>query len=460
MTEYIEQINELMEEKKYAAAKSLLEKLNPTDIALIFNDTELSYLPRLYRLLPKELAADTFVELSHDMQELLIDSFSDDELRDTLTNMFADDTVDIIEEMPSNIVKRLLKHCDREKRAAINELLRYPEDSAGSIMTVEYVDLKTHMTVQEAFEKIRKTGVNRETVYTCYVTDLKRNLVGMISARTLLFASPDEKIGDLMETNVISGHTLDDKEEIARKINKYGFLALPITDNENRLVGIVTIDDAMDVMIDENEEDFSKMAAIQPVEDTYFNTSVLKHSRSRIVWLLVLMLSATLTGLLLNHYEAVLAAMPLLYSFVPMLMDTGGNSGSQSSTTIIRGLATGEIKPKQFLKVTFKEARIGIICSIVLAAVNAVRVILMYWWNDAYPNNQVLAVSIVLAVTLIAVVIISKILGGLLPILAKICKLDPAIMASPLITTIIDSVSILIYFLVATVIMPMFGISL
>ncbi len=460
MTDYIEQINELIENNQFASAKSLLEQLNPTDIAIIFNEAELSFLPRLYRLLPKELAAETFVELSNEMQQALIDSFSDSELRDTLKNLYADDTVDIIEEMPSNMVKRLLAHCDPEKRAAINELLRYPDDSAGSIMTVEFVDLKMDMTVQQAFEKIRKTGVNKETVYTCYVTDAKRTLVGMISARTLLLSSPEEKIENLMEKNVISGKTSDDREEVARTINKYGFLALPIVDNENRLVGIVTVDDAMDVINEENEEDFSIMAAIQPVEDTYFKTSVWKHSGSRIIWLLVLMLSATVTGLLLNHYEPILATIPLLYSFVPMLMDTGGNSGSQSSTTIIRGLAVGEIKPKQFLKVIFKEARIGIICSIILAVVNGIRVILMYWWNDTYDNTQVIAVSIVLAITLVAVVVISKLLGGILPILAKVCKLDPALMASPLITTIIDAVSIVVYFGISLLIMPLFGITI
>ena len=355
-----------------------------------------------------------------------------------------DDTVDLIEEMPSNVVKRILKGVPKKERDVINELLKYPEDSAGTIMTTEFIDLKINMTVKEAFAKIKKTGINNENVYTCYVLDIRRQILGLLDVKDLLLADEDEKIKDIMETNVITVNTLDDKEEVAKKFDKYDLIALPVVDKEERLVGIVTIDDAIDVLQEENTEDFEIMAAITPIEDSYFKTSVFKHAKNRILWLLLLMISATLTGTILTHYEEAFAVLPILVSFIPMIMDTGGNCGSQSSTLIIRGMAMDEIKLKDFFKALWKELRVALLVGSALALVNGLRIFIQY--HDP-------KLSLVLGLTLIGTVSMAKMLGCILPMLAKKLKLDPAIMAAPLITTIVDTCSILIYFKIAVVIM-------
>ncbi len=378
------------------------------------------------------------------MREKLIQDLTDAELKNVMDELFMDDTVDLIEEMPSNVVPKILKAIPKEDRKIINELLKYPDDSAGSIMTTEFIDLKENMTVEEALKRIRKIGIDSETIYTCYVLNDERILKGIINIKEILLSNKETQIGSLMETNIISVNTLEDQEEVAKKFDKYDFFALPVVDHENRLVGIVTVDDAINVLQDEVAEDFEKMAAITPNEEGYFETSIFKHAKNRIIWLLVLMLSAAFTGTIIAQYETAFAAVPLLVSFIPMIMGTGGNCGSQSSTLIIRGLATDEIRLKDVFKVLWKEIRVSTLVGIILAIVNGIRIIIQY-------NNIQLA--IVLGLTLIATVIISKILGCLLPMLAKKLKLDPAIMAAPLITTVVDVCSILIYFQIATNIM-------
>ena len=445
----LEVIAELLEQKKYMAVKDIISEANAADIAAFFEERfgddfkEQSEFLILFRLLPKDLAAEVFAFMNPDMQEHLISAFSDNELREMLANTFIDDTVDLIEEMPANVVSRILRNSSTGARKAINAILRYPKDSAGSIMTIEYVSLHKDMTVGESFAKIRRVGVNKETIYTCYVTE-NRKLVGIVTVKDLFLAEEDDKIGDIMETNIISVETGEDKEVVANMFQKYDFLAIPVTDRDKRLVGIVTFDDAMDVIQDENTEDVTKMAAIAPNEDTYFRTGVLKHARSRIGWLLVLMISATITGLITSKYETAFDALPVLVSFMPMIMDTGGNCGSQSSTLIIRGLALGEIHFADFFRVVFKEFRIAILVSAVLALVNGVRIYLMY------DRDMQLALTISLSV--VCTVIISKMIGSMLPMLAKKCRLDPALMATPLISTIVDSCSIFIYFNIAMII--------
>ena len=444
MKDILEVIAELLEQKKYMAVKDIISEANAADIAAFFDDfKEQSEFLILFRLLPKDLAAEVFAFMNPDMQEHLISAFSDNELREMLANAFIDDTVDLIEEMPANVVSRILRNSSTGARKAINAILRYPKDSAGSIMTIEYVSLHKDMTVGESFAKIRRVGVNKETIYTCYVTE-NRKLVGIVTVKDLFLAEEDDKIGDIMETNIISVETGEDKEVVANMFQKYDFLAIPVTDRDKRLVGIVTFDDAMDVIQDENTEDVTKMAAIAPNEDTYFRTGVLKHARSRIGWLLVLMISATITGLITSKYETAFDALPVLVSFMPMIMDTGGNCGSQSSTLIIRGLALGEIHFADFFRVVFKEFRIAILVSAVLALVNGVRIYLMY------DRDMQLALTISLSV--VCTVIISKMIGSMLPMLAKKCRLDPALMATPLISTIVDSCSIFIYFNIAMII--------
>lgn len=434
-------ISELLDKKQFPQLKHVLESMNAADIALILSDLPPEQLLVVFRILPKETAAYVFVDMDPDEQELLISAFSDNELKEVLDQLFIDDTVDIIEEMPAGVVKRILMHSELDARKLINEILNYPKDSAGSIMTPEYVDLKKNMTVAEAFERIRKTGISKETIYTCYVTDESRKILGLVTVKTLLLADSANIIEDIMQTNIIFAETLDDKEDVAKMFDKYDFLALPVVDKEHRLVGIVTVDDAMDVMQEENSEDFAKMSAMAPIEDSYFKTSAFKHARHRIVWLLFLMLSATITGSVLTHYEAAFAAVPLLVSFVPMLTGTGGNCGSQSSTIVIRGLALDEIRFKDFFKVVLKESEIALICGSILAFVNGLRIYLMYDYN--------ITLALIVSLSLIATVLLAKILGCALPMLAKKLHLDPAIMSTPIISTIVDTCSMLIYFNIA-----------
>ncbi len=440
---------ELIENKRFTELKSDLQEMNPADLAFLISeldedeDFSEKQLIMLYRILPKELAAESFTYMDSDTQMKLINIFSDRELRYVIDELYIDDTVDIIEEMPANVVSRILRNTDNETRKQINELLNYPKDSAGSVMTTEFVYFDREITVKEAFERIRKIGLVKETVYTCYVTEA-RKLLGVVTVLEMLVADQDERIEDIMETNVISVNTHDDQEQVARTMSKYDFAAMPVVDNENRLVGIVTFDDAMDVLQEENTEDFAKMAAVMPAEDSYFKTSVWQHAKSRIPWLLVLMLSATLTGMISTRFESQIAVIPMLVSFMPMVMGTGGNCGSQSSTLIIRGMALEEIRLRDFFKVIFKEFRIAFVCSVVLAIVNGARI----WITYGDPQ-----LAVVIALSIIGTVILAKLVGAMLPMAAKAVKLDPAIMATPLITTVVDSCSLLIYFTIATTIL-------
>ncbi len=435
-----EKITQLLEEKRLAELREELQRINPADLAILLEDMDEKERLLVYRLLPKELAADTFAFMESDMQEGLINGFTDRELREVLEQTFVDDAVDMIEEMPANVINRILRSTDRETRDAINQILNYPKDSAGSIMTIEYVKLSRYLTVADAISRIRRVGTDKETIYTCYVTEY-RKLIGMVTVKDLLLAGDDELVEDIMETNVITVNTHDDKEDVAKQMSKYDFMAMPVVDDEGRLVGIVTFDDAIDVLEEETTEDFSKLAAMSPNEDSYFKTSVPIHAKNRIGWLLVLMLSATLSGSVLRHYEAAFQAIPLLVSFIPMLMGIGGNCGSQTSTLVIRGLALDEIHIQDFFRIIWKELRIALIVSVVLAIVNGIRIQLTY--HD-------MTISLIVALSMVGIVILGKLVGGMLPIIAKSLKLDPALMATPLITTILDTCSILIYFGIAT----------
>ncbi len=441
---------ELLESKNFPKLRELLQEMNPADIALLFEELEGKVVPLVFRLLPKELAADTFSYLESDKQMQLIGSFSDVELREITDNMFIDDTVDIIEEMPANVVTRILKNTDSETRKIINELLKYPKDSAGSIMTTEFLYLDDDMTVKEAFQKIRQVGVTKETINTCFVTK-SRKLLGQLSPLELLTSDEDTLVTEIMDANVIKVNTHEDRENVARMFDKYDIAALPVVDKEERLVGIVTFDDAIEVLQEENTEDFAKMAAMEPIEDSYFKTSVFKHAKKRVLWLLILMISATFTGLLITKYEAAFAALPILISFIPMLMDTGGNCGSQTSTMIIRGFALGEISTRDFFRVMFKEFRISLIVSSTLAIVNGIRIYLMYYNSAslAASGTSPLILAIVVSLSIMCAVIVAKFVGCILPMFAKMCKLDPAIMASPMITTVADAAIIFIYFNIA-----------
>lgn len=441
--ELIEELQTYIRELKFGQIKEILVEMNPADLAILLGEVSDEDLPILFRILPKELAAETFVEMDGDEQELLISAFSDRELWEVMDMMHVDDAVDIIEEMPAGVVKRILRHTDPETRKSINEILRYPKDSAGSIMTTEYVDLKKHMTVSEAFDRIRRIGCDKETIYNCYVTDENRRLQGLVTVKELFLENYNETIENIMETNVIYTNTLDDQEDVARMFDKYGFMAIPVVDNEKRLVGIVTFDDAMDVIREENTEDFSKMAAITPSDETYLKTPVWVHAKNRIMWLLFLMLSATITGSIIEHYESAFQAIPLLVAFVPMLMGTGGNCGSQSSTMIIRGLALGEIRFKDFFRVIYKELRIAVIVGILLAIANTIRIYIMY------PGENPLFLALITGISLIGTVILAKCMGCVLPMLAKKCGLDPALMAAPVLSTILDTCSVTIFFNVA-----------
>ena len=437
----------LLNQRKFAELKLIMNEMNPTDIAAIFDEAEPRDIPILFRLLPKELAAETFAYLDSDQQEQLIMAFSDREIREMVDQLFLDDTVDIIEEMPANVVSRVLKNTDEATRRQINELLAYPDDSAGSLMTPEFVYLNKGMTVGQAIQKIRQVGVAKETIYTCYVTEA-RKLIGVISLSDLITAQDDTKIEDLMSENIISVKTKDVKEEVAATLAKYDLLALPVVDGENRLVGIVTVDDAIDVLQDENTEDIEKMAAILPTDKPYFKTGVFETFFKRIPWLLLLMVSATFTGMIITGFEAKLAASVVLTAFIPMLMDTGGNAGGQASVTIIRGMSLGDIELKDVLGVIWKETRVSLLCGITLAVVNFGKIMLVD--RLILGNTEITAmVALVVCLTLVLAVFIAKLIGCSLPIAAKAIGFDPAVMASPFITTIVDAISLLAYFLIA-----------
>ncbi len=440
-----DQILALLDEKKYSELKNLLSEMNEADIAAVLKELPQEKLPLLYRILPKELAAEVFVNMDSDAQEFLIRAFSDNELREVLDELYVDDAVDIIEEMPATVVKRILMHTDPEVRKSINEILQYPEDSAGSIMTIEYVDLKKYMTVEDAFTRIRRTGVDKETIYICYVTDENRKLLGIVTVKDLLLSEKNAKIFEIMDTNIISANTLEDKEVVAEKFRKYDLLALPVVDQENRLVGIVTIDDAMDVLQDENTEDIEKMAAITPTDKPYLKMSVFETWKKRFPWLLLLMVSATFTGKIITHFEDALQSYVVLTAFIPMLMDTGGNCGGQSSVTIIRGLSLGDITFRDTFRVIWKEFRVAFLCGVTLALVNFGKMLLI--------DRVGVMVAAVVCVTMVLTIILAKFIGCTLPILAKRLHFDPAVMASPFITTIVDALSLLIYFRVASMIL-------
>ena len=453
----LDQIKEMIHNKQFKLLRELLDTLNPADIAEIMealvDDEEITneQLPKFFRLLPKDLAADTFVELNTDMQEELVKALTDKELQFVLDDMFVDDTVDIIEEMPANVVKRMLSNVDADTRKSINQILNYLEDSAGSIMTIEYVDLHPEMSVGEAFDHIRKIGVEKETIYTCYVTE-KRILVGICSVKDLLLHSYDTSVGELMEDDVISVQTTDDKEFVAQQLAKYDFTALPVVDKDNRLVGIVTVDDAIDVLTEEATEDIEKMAAITPSEHPYLRSSVFEIWKQRIPWLLLLMVSATFTGLIITSFENQLAAQVALTAFIPMIMDTGGNSGSQASVTIIRGLSLGDIELSDIFKVIWKEFRVSILCGLVLAVVAFGKIMVVdriLLGNDDISVLVALAVSITLVIT----VVIAKLVGCTLPLAAKKLGFDPAVMASPFITTIVDALSLMVYMTMASMLL-------
>ena len=445
---------QMLEEKKYATLRDILVTMNPSDIAALFGELEEKQIPLMFRLLPKEQAAETFVEMEPDAQELLIRSFSDNELKEIVDELYVDDAADLVEEMPANVVKRILKQADPEMRSRINQILRYPDNSAGSIMTTEYVSLRPAMTVEEAILRIRRQGIDKETIYTCYVTE-GRKLIGLVTVKDLLLAQDDETpIREMMLTNLISVHTHTDQEEVARMFSKYNFLALPVVDGENRMLGIVTFDDAMDVMEDEATEDMEIMSGMLPSEKTYLKSGVFELFKNRIPWLMLLMVSATFTGLIITAFEDALAAQVALTAFIPMLMGTGGNSGSQSSVTVIRSLSLGELKFKDIGIVLWKEVRTAILCGISLAVVCFIKI----WLVDGLllGNEDItLWVNLVVCLALAVTVIIAKVVGGLLPLGAKALKLDPAVMASPFISTIVDALSLLVYFLFAKAILKL-----
>lgn len=435
-------ISSLLENKRYSSVKDILVTLNAADIAAIFGELSEDALPLLFRLLPKELAADAFVEMDADRQESLITRFSDTELKAVIDELYIDDAVDLVEEMPANVVKRILKQADPDTRKLINELLKYPDDCAGSIMNTEFVELRTRQTVADAIRIIRREGLEKETINDCFVTNADRTLAGIISLRTLILSKDEDLVGDRMDTNVISVTTMEDQESVAEKFKKYDLTAMPVVDGENRLVGIVTVDDAIDVMEEEATEDIEKMAAMTPSDKPYLKTSVWDIYKHRIPWLMLLMVSATFTGLIITKFEHALAAQVVLTAYIPMLMDTGGNSGSQSSVTIIRGLSLSEIHFKDIFAVLWKEIRVAVLCGLSLAVVNFGKLLLL----DRVGAQVALVVSLTLVVTVAA----AKFIGCTLPLLAKKIGFDPAVMASPLITTIVDALALLTYFGIAS----------
>ena len=435
-------VRDLLENKQYTTLRQTLSEMNEADIAAVFEDLEDAEQLKLFRILPKDMAADVFSYLDVDNQHYIISSLSDKDAAGIIDNLMADDATDLIEEMPANVVKRLLALASPETRRDINHLLRYPEDSAGSIMTVEYVDLKENLTVEQAINRIRKVGLDSETINICYVLDSRRKLVGTVALRYLLLMDPDELIGDIMHENVIAINTLMDQEEVARTFQKYDFTAMPVVDNESRLVGIITVDDVVDIMEKEATEDIEKMAAIVPTDKPYMRTGVFETYKKRIPWLLLLMISATFTGKIISSFEDALSVYVILTAFIPMLMDTGGNAGGQASVTIIRGLSLDEIEFGDMLRVIGKEIRVAALCGLTLAVCNFAKLMLF--------DKVGMSVALVVCITLVCVVLIAKVVGCTLPMFAKKLGFDPAVMASPFITTIVDAISLLIYFQIAT----------
>lgn len=448
----MEEIESLSSRKRWQDIRDMLLLFEPADTAAILAELQSDRLPLIYRLLPKELAAEVFVEMEPEEQEQLIQTFSDTELKEVLDELYVDDTVDLIEEMPASVVKRILRHADPETRRSVNEILKYPEDSAGSIMTTEFVDLKRDMSVADALKRIRRTGIDKETINICYVTDPSRRLLGLVSIRTLLLADQEDIIEEIMETNVVSATTMDDKEDVAQDLSKYDFLAMPVVDKEHRLVGIVTIDDAIDVMEEEATEDFELMAGMSPSDKPYLRTGVVETVKSRIPWLLLLMLSATFTGIVIASFEDKLAVCSVLIGFIPMLMGTGGNCGNQSSVAVIRGLSLDEIDFDDIFRVAWKEARVAAVCGGLLSGANFVKLILVDRWLMG--NSEVtVMVALAICLTLVCTVFCAKVVGAMLPLLAERVGLDPAVLAAPFISTIVDVLSLLIYFRFASLLL-------
>ena len=444
-----ETIKVLLDDKKFSTLRDILITMKPFDIAAVFENLQDEKMPILFRILPKELAAETFVEMDDETQEFLIHGFSDSELKEVVDELFVDDAVDLIEEMPANVVKRILRQADKDMRKQINELLKYPEDSAGSIMTTEFIVLRPDMTAEMAIKRIRRTGVDKETIYTCYVTDANNKLIGITTVKDLLLAEDDELVKSIMEENVISVTTLADQEQVAQMFSNYNFLALPVVDNENRLVGNVTIDDAIDVIQEEATEDIEKMAAVLPSDKPYMKTSVFGLYKKRAPWLLILMLSATFTSAIISSFEAVLANVLILSSFIPMITGSGGNAGSQASVSVIRALSLGEIHFRSIFLVLWKEFRVSILCGITLAVANFVKLLLF----DLNGQENAFMIALVISLTLVGTIIMAKLVGSSLPLLASKVGFDPAVMANPLISTVCDSLSLLIYFGVAKLIL-------
>ncbi|MDR0223130.1 MAG: magnesium transporter [Oscillospiraceae bacterium] len=446
------ELEKMLDEKRFRLLHDELAEENSADIAALLETVPIEKAVLLFRMLPKDLAAKAFADLFSEVQQSLVERLSDKEIFNVIEELFLDDAVDFIEEMPASIAKKVLAYATPETREQINHLLKYPESSAGSIMTVEYVNLKRRMTVAQAFDRIRETGLDKETVYICYVTDSERRLKGVVSVKTLLLSQPEQVINDIMETNLIITRTDADQEEIARLFEKYDLLSIPVIDSEDRLVGIITVDDIVDVVQEEATEDFQIMAAMTPSDKPYLKTGVARLATNRIVWLFVLMVAAMVTGGILEKFEKAIRAMPILTVFIPMLMDTGGNSGSQSSTLIIRGMALSEITPRDFFKVVWKEMRVGLMVGVILSSINFLRVWLTYTSNPEY-GAEVMKIAGTVSATLLFTVVVANLVGGVLPIIAKKCKIDPAVMAAPLITTIVDALSLIVYFSLAAILL-------
>lgn len=453
LDELVKKVIELIEDKKYVLVKKEFADMNEADIAEVLEELQ-EELPtqefiRVFRLLPKDIAADVFAHLPVEIEQYIINSLTDKETTNIIENMFADDAADLMEEMPASVVRRILALASDETRNDINHLLKYPEDSAGSIMTVEFADLKENITVKQALERIRTIGIDKETINTCYVLDLQRHLVGSVTLRTLLLGNPDAVVSDIMDENVITVSTLDDQETVARQFQKYDFMAMPVVDSENRLVGIITVDDILEIIEEEATEDMEKMAAILPSDKSYFRTGIFETFKSRIPWLLILMISATITGTIIDSFEAKLAGITGLVAFIPMLMDTGGNSGGQASVTIIRAISLNEVEFKDIFKVIWKEIRVAVLCGLTLAVVNFIRVLIMNALGTGITHEAIM-VNITVCITLCITVMCAKLVGCILPILANQLGFDPAVMASPFITTIVDAISLVLFLKIAT----------
>ena len=453
LDELVKKVIELIEDKKYVLVKKEFADMNEADIAEVLEELQ-EELPtqefiRVFRLLPKDIAADVFAHLPVEIEQYIINSLTDKETTNLIENMFADDAADLMEEMPASVVRRILALASDETRNDINHLLKYPEDSAGSIMTVEFADLKENITVKQALERIRKIGIDKETINTCYVLDLQRHLVGSVTLRTLLLGNPDAIVSDIMDENVITVSTLDDQETVARQFQKYDFMAMPVVDSENRLVGIITVDDILEIIEEEATEDMEKMAAILPSDKSYFRTGIFETFKSRIPWLLILMISATITGTIIDSFEAKLAGITGLVAFIPMLMDTGGNSGGQASVTIIRAISLNEVEFKDIFRVIWKEIRVAVLCGLTLAVVNFIRVLIMNALGTGITHEAIM-VNITVCITLCITVMCAKLVGCMLPILANQLGFDPAVMASPFITTIVDAISLVLFLKIAT----------